>query len=211
METYPSESRVDKFNEQLNLIKNGLTKSVKQHKEMGVRACKLRDNIEATIKHEPYTELQIALRALQSSLAEIEREREKAITTRMQVSVIGKLNSMEQITKKPINLVATSFKKKRKKLQKETNKTTINETAVQDARAAVKTAEKEFFTQLPPFEQARVEDIKMLLEEYCNSLMYYHCKSIEQLSSAMSALGKVDGKAARKQCEKSVDKNLFLL
>jgi len=195
METYPSESRVDKFNEQLNLIKNGLTKSVKQHKEMGVRACKLRDNIEATIKHEPYTELQIALRALQSSLAEIEREREKAITTRMQVSVIGKLNSMEQITKKPINLVATSFKKKRKKLQKETNKTTI-----------VKTAEKEFFTQLPPFEQARVEDIKMLLEEYCNSLMYYHCKSIEQLSSAMSALGKVDGKAARKQCEKELKK-----
>jgi len=108
--------------------------------------------------------------------------------------------------KKPINLVAKSLKASRKKVNKETNKTTINETAVQDARLGLKKAEKEFFTQLPPFEQQRVEDVTSLLSEYCNSLMYYHCKSIEQLSTAMAALGKVDSKAARKNVEKELKK-----
>ena len=206
MTEYPSETRVENFNTQLNLIKTGLTKTVKQHKEMGVRASKLKDNIETSLKHEPYTELQVALRAVQMALAEIEREREKAITTRMQVSVVGKLNSMESLLKKPINLVAKSLKASRKKVNKETNKTTINETAVQDARLLLKKNEKEFFTQLPPFEQQRVEDVTSLLSEYCNSLMYYHCKSIEQLSTAMAALGKVDSKAARKNVEKELKK-----
>ena len=252
-----SEGRVEKFNEQLNLIKTGLTKTVKQHKEMGVRGKKLQDNIENSLKHEvshncfvwwcggecsllhyssqrfscvllshtpntltsffslfaidslivqPYADLQVALRAVSNSLAEIEREREKAITTRMQVSVVGKLNNMETLLKKPINKANKDLTTCRKKVKKEDNKTTINETVLQDAKLALEASKKEFFTALPAFEEHRVDSIKSLLSEYCNSLMYYHCKSIEQLSTAMAALGKVDSKAARKQCEKEMKK-----
>lgn len=201
-----TEGRIDAFNKQFDLIKSGLTNTVGQHEKMGKKATKLKDNIEGSIKLEPFGELETALAAVRDALAEIEREREKAITTRMQGSVLGKLNAMDTDLKKPMNFAAKELASKKKKLEKETKKTTINETAVQDARKGLADSEVAFYQTLPKFEEGRVEDTKALLMEYCNSMLYFHCKSIEQLSNAMRTLGKVDSSKAKKAMEKVIKK-----
>mgnify|MGYP001171891393 FL=1 len=206
MTSLTPEARVDAFNDQLSHLTKGLTGTVEQQKKMGKKSNALKENVESALKSEPFVGLEVALRAVHQALAQIEREREKAVTTRMQGSVLGKLNEMDNLLKKPINVVAKDLKKRKKTLISLNKKTTVNETAVQDARKACVDQEKALYQELPAFEEKRVEDVKTLLTEYCNSLLYYHCKSVEQLTNALSALGKVDSTKARKSMDKEIKK-----
>ena len=169
-----------------------------------------KENIKESLKNEPFVDLETALRAVQTALAEIEREREKAITTRMQGSVLGKLNEMDELVKRPVLLAAKDLKSCRKKVEREKKKATVNEKAVLDARKGLGDSQQAFYNKMPAFEQTRVEDVKTLLTEYCNSLLYYHCKSIEQLTIALSALGKVDSTKAKKMMDKAIKKQKLL-
>lgn len=141
---------------------------------------------------------------MRDALDVIEKRREAAVTDRMQSTVLGKVKDMEKRVTGPIKDRLVAKEKAASGLARQLNKATTDQAAVADARTKSKEADQAFISLLPTFEQTRVEETKVVLTEFCNSLMFYHCRAVEQLSRALAVLGHVDGAKAKKAIEKSI-------
>ena len=196
--------RVPAFEKQLKQLKEGMSKVIAGHKSIAKAHRALKENVDKAQTREPYSDLEKALGAVRDALDVIEKRREAAVTERMQSTVLGKVKDMEKRVTAPIKELLVAREGAEKQLARQLNKATQDQAAIADARTKAKSADKAFIARLPDFEESRVDDTKVLLTEFCNSLMFYHCRAIEQLSSALAVIGSVDGQVARKQIEKVI-------
>ena len=196
--------RVPAFEKQLKQIKEGMSKVISGHKTMAKAQRLLKDNVDKAQTREPYTDLEKALGAVRDALDVIEKRREAAVTERFQSTILDKIKDMDKRVTSPIKSLLGAKEKSASALSRQMNKATPDQAAIADARQKHKDAEKAFIGMLPEFEKMRVDDTKVLLTEFCNSLMFYHCRAIEQLSTAISALGAVDSAKAKKAIEKHI-------
>ena len=196
--------RVPAFEKQLKQLKDGMKAVISGHKSVAKAHKTLKENVDKAQTSEPYADLEKALGAVRDALDVIEKRREAAVTERMQSTVLGKVKDMDKRVTGPIKDRLTAKDKAASALARQIHKANNDQATIADARTKSKEADKAFISLLPTFEQSRVEETKVLLTEFCNSLMFYHCRAIEQLSGALAALGHVDGAKARKAIEKSI-------
>ena len=190
--------RVPAFEKQLKQLKDGMKSVINGHKSIAKAHKLLKENVDKAQTREPYTDLEKAFGAVRDALDVIEKRREAAVTERMQSTVLGKVKDMEKRVTGPIKDRLTAKDKAASALARQLNKANADQAAIADARTKSKDADKAFIALLPEFEHTRVEDTKVLLTEFCNSLMFYHCRAVEELSAALAALGDVDGGKAKK-------------
>ena len=198
-------SRVPAFEKQLKLVKDGFKASIDKHKALGkAQTGTLINNLTKAQKREPFAGLETALGAVRDALQNIERARESAITERMKSTILDKIKDMDTNIKVPIKDLLDDMNKKLSTLKRQENKASPDETAIADARKNHRDATAQFFNNVPGFEESRVADTKVLLTEYCNSMMFYHCRAVEQLSAALAVIGQVESKKAEALAEKAV-------
>merc|ERR1711924_190928 len=78
--------------------------------------------------------------------------------------------------KEPIKDLVKEMNSNHKKLQQQRGRKQPDELAIQDAQRKFRASEKQFYADVAAFEPHRVESMKTVLTEFCNSLLYFHSR-----------------------------------
>lgn len=149
----------------------------------------LQKKITESIAIEQCQEIKAALQSLRDSIEAINDARDKAITSRMQNTVLEKLNESRSLTVMPmVKLLSTVQKDKSKWLDKKKQ----NASDTEERKLKYKEEAAEFYESIVEFERCRTKEIQTTLKEFCNSQLYYHCQAVESWSGALQKISSLN-------------------
>jgi len=161
---------------------------------------------------EQYAPLRAALSSVAECVAEAERHRTgvSGVMDRMQGTVVQRLQLSQEGCVVPARKVADDRQAKVKAVKKTTQefvklsakgaksgKIEAKRQQLLDEEKRLQRTNVTLDRMVLNYEQARVEDMRDVLEEFLRAELFFHCRAIEALSKATRALVPVDGAEAR--------------
>ena len=204
------ETRVVNFASSLKDLRKGFQGVLSGHQSLSKASKDLKVKLEKIQTCENFPQMRDALSQLIQSLNEIEHQRHVAVVDRMLTAesstVMSKLADMDESVKVPAQLKLDDVKKRRKNLSKLRGKKVPDTNSIADEEKAYMNAQTAFYKHMKGFEEERLDEEKELLIEYCNSMLFFHCRAIEQLSLAVKKINEVDSQEASKAIAKQIKK-----
>eukprot|EP00512_Aurantiochytrium_limacinum_P005602 CAMPEP_0171515792 /NCGR_PEP_ID=MMETSP0959-20130129/3664_1 /TAXON_ID=87120 /ORGANISM="Aurantiochytrium limacinum, Strain ATCCMYA-1381" /LENGTH=198 /DNA_ID=CAMNT_0012054403 /DNA_START=397 /DNA_END=993 /DNA_ORIENTATION=- len=157
-------------------------------------------------RNESNPNLSQAVRAIGEALSEMEGHREILVHDRIQSSLVQKIHEIDESCNAPTELFlrdrtrsiksSVKFKQQYDDLAK---KQSVNQAKLdkkqkkaQDEEKRLRTMDKDLQQNLTRYEEKRVLDCKLALEEFVKGQLTYHCRAIETLSNALKSVNRID-------------------
>ncbi len=90
-------------------------------------------------------------------------------------------------------------------IKKEQGKLKMPPVSLVELKHAVRNTERVVDNNMELFESQRVEDLKLIIEEFIRCEMYYHCRALEVLGPALSHVSRLDSRGAHKNIKEDID------
>jgi hypothetical protein len=165
----------------------------KAQKEGHAAFGKLKKQVDDCRAKESCKEMQRVLEEIRASIEKIQQAQDEAIVSRLDETVLGKLAESRAFTYEPMNKLQKQVcadEKRRDKLVKAGP--SADPEKLREAKKVYKSSLREFLNKMEDYETKRLEEMKNILMEFCNSQLYYHCRAIESWTAALKVCGNID-------------------
>ena len=165
-------------------------------KKTGAAFKVLQKKITENIGMESCDEIKSALQTLRDTIESLNDAGEKAIYSRLPLTVLEKIHESKSLTVTPMaKLLTTVIRDRSKWLERKTSKKNDkkeNKERINDAKIKYELEAVDFYEKVADFEKARTHELRSLLTEFCNSQLFYHCKAAESWTKAVQKLSGLD-------------------
>jgi hypothetical protein len=170
----------------------GFERVLSSQKKASADFSMLQKKITNNIAMEPCDVVKGALQTLRDAIEAVNDARDKAITSRMQDTVLEKLHESRSLTVTPmVKLLSTVNKDKSKWLDRKNSKK-YDENEVNERKIKYEEEAADLYKKMSDFEKMRTLELQNVLKEFCNSQLYYHCQAVESWTKALQKLSDLD-------------------